>query len=95
MPTQITQIDNVNENRTTLRVEGEMGEDDALLLERIGTEIRNATGNTVLIDLADLDVIDSDAAPILRRLGTTRGFQVHGIEIFLQTVINNAERGRR
>ncbi len=92
MATQIKQIDDTQNRKTTLRVEGEMFHEDAVLLERIAVEIRSETGNAVTIDLADLDFLDSDAAPILKRLIDLDGFAIDGIEIFLQTVVNDVER---
>jgi anti-anti-sigma regulatory factor len=92
MPTQINQIDDNDRRITTLRVEGDMLGEDARLLERIGLEIRSETGNDIIVDVADLDFLDSDAAPILRRLDMLEGFSIQGMEIFLQTVINEVER---
>ncbi len=92
MATQINQIDDNVRRVTTLRVEGELLGEDARLLERIGVEIRSETGNDVIIDLADLDFLDSEAAPVLRRLEMLDGFSIQGMEIFLQTVINEVER---
>lgn len=92
MPTQINQIDDNDRGITTLRIEGELLCDDARLLERIGTEIRSETGNVIIVDVADLDFLDSEAAPILRRLDMLDGFSIQGMEIFLQTVINEVER---
>ena len=92
MPTQINQIDHAEIRTTMLRVDGEMFQQDAELLERIAVDIRSQSGNKVVIDLADLDFLDSDAAPILRRLGELDGFAIEGMEIFLQSAINNAER---
>ena len=92
MATQIKQIDDNVNGRTILRVEGELLGYDAKLLERIGLEIRAETGNKIAIDLADLDFLDSDAAPILRRLDSLDGFSIQGMEIFLQTVVNEVER---
>ena len=92
MATQINQIDDSVRGVTILQVEGEMLGEDARLLERIGVEIRSETGNEVVIDVADLDFLDSEAAPILRRLDMLDGFSLRGMEIFLQTVINEVER---
>lgn len=92
MATQIKQIDDVQTRKTTLRVSGEMFHEDAALLERIAVEIRSRTGEAVIIDLADLDFLDSDAAPILKRLIELDGFAIDGIEIFLQTIVNDVER---
>ncbi|MEQ1604801.1 MAG: hypothetical protein ABL999_08015 [Pyrinomonadaceae bacterium] len=92
MATQINQIDDNVRGITTLRVEGELLGDDARLIERIGVDIRSETGNDIIVDVADLDFLDSDAAPILRRLDMLDGFSIQGMEIFLQTVINEVER---
>lgn len=92
MPTQITQIDNSSQGLTTLRVEGDMLIEDARILETIGVGIRSETGNRISIDLADLDFLDSDSAPLLRRLNELDGFEIQGVEIFLQSVVNQAER---
>ena len=92
MATHINQIDHDEIRTSTLRVEGEMFYEDAVLLERIAVEIRSETGNKVAIDLADLDFLDSDAAPILRRLAELEGFAIEGMEIFLQTAVDSVER---
>lgn len=92
MATKINQIDDSLNRTSTLRIEGELLGEDALLLERIGVQIRESTGYKVIIDIADLDFMDSDAAPVLRRLGRLEGFAMQGMEIFLQSVINDVER---
>ncbi|MCC7309277.1 MAG: hypothetical protein IT173_17080 [Acidobacteria bacterium] len=92
MPTHITQIDDTERRRTVLRVEGEMMLDDALLLERSASDIQIVLDPCVTIDLADLDFLDSESATVLRRLDSRTGFQIEGIETFLQTAINSAEK---
>ncbi len=92
MPTRVTQIDDDASRRTTLQIEGEMFGEDACLIERISMKIRAETGNNITIDLADLNFLDSDAAPILKRLESPDGFDIGGIEIFLQSVVNEVER---
>ncbi|MCC6330015.1 MAG: hypothetical protein IT174_15990 [Acidobacteria bacterium] len=92
MPTHITQIDDTERRRTVLRVEGEMMLDDALLLERIASDIQIDLDTCVTIDLADLDFLDSESATVLRRLDSRTGFRIEGIETFLQTAINSAEK---
>ncbi len=95
MATQITQIDNAESGLTTLRVEGDLLPDDARVIESIANGIRSDTGNRVLIDLADLDFLDSETAPLLRRLDELDGVDIQGVEIFLQTVVNQVERHGR
>lgn len=92
MATQITQIDNVENGTTILRVEGEMFQDDATLLQRIALDIRSTIGGRVIIDLADLAFLDSDAAPMLKQVAGVEGISIEGIEIFLQGAVNIAER---
>ena len=92
MPTQINQIDLADERRTVLRVKGEMLLDDAILLEKIATSINEKNQNQIRIDLADLDLIDSEAASILKRLSDRDGFDIVGAEIFLQSAVDMAER---
>jgi hypothetical protein len=90
MPTQITQRE--SGGRTYLQVEGDMLVDDALLLERLASDIHEDSGVHVTVDLADLDFLDSDSAPILKRLENQTGISIEGLEIFLQSAIDAAER---
>ncbi|MEP6705708.1 MAG: hypothetical protein ABJB34_12955 [Acidobacteriota bacterium] len=92
MPTNIIQTVSETDGRITLRVEGDMLLDDALLLEKIAVEMRTDEQHEVTIDLADLDFLDSESAPVLKRLANERGFKIEGMEIFLQSAINSAER---
>jgi len=92
MATNITQI--LNDDQLMLRVEGDMMLDDALLLEKIALEMRSDLGRDITIDLADLDFLDSESAPVLKRLESEHGFAIEGMEIFLQSAIDSAERNR-
>lgn len=92
MATHITQIDDSEHRTTILRVEGEMMLDDALLLERITSDIQTELETSVTIDLADLDFLDSESAAVLRRIDASLGVRIEGIESFLQTAVNAAER---
>lgn len=91
MPTTLTQIEDIERGKTVLRVEGEMMEQDALLLEKIALDLREQSGNNLTLDLADLDFLDSDSAPILKRMQREHGFEIEGVEFFLQSVINETE----
>lgn len=91
MPTQINQIRDDDRGVTTLRVDGDMLRDDAILIERIVAGIRVESGDAVVLDLVDLDLIDSEAGSILRRMAELDGFSIEGMEIFLQTVVNQVE----
>lgn len=66
--------------------------EDARLLEKFSLEAVDSEGHDVTIDLADLTFMDSDAAGILRRLQEKTKLRIEGIEIFLQSAIDAAER---
>jgi anti-anti-sigma factor len=92
MATQITEVEDVERGKTILRVEGEMMQDDAILLEKIALAMREESGVNITLDLADLDFLDSDSAAVLVRLQREHGFEIEGIEFFLQSVINETEK---
>jgi anti-anti-sigma regulatory factor len=92
MPTSITQIEDTERGKMMLRVSGEMFKSDAVLLEKIALEMREELGKNLTLDLADLDLIDSESAPILLRLEKEHGFEIEGMQIFLQKVVNETER---
>lgn len=92
MATQINQIDDAINGRTILRVSGELQHDDAVLLERIAASVHDENKTQVVIDLADIDFLDSEAAPILKRLSESDDFKIEGLEIFVQSTIDQAER---
>ena len=92
MPTTITQVEDLERNKTLLRVEGSLMLDDAILLEKIALDLREELGKNLTLDLADLDFLDSDSAPILKRLEREHGFKLEGLEFFLQKAITENEK---
>ena len=58
---------------------------------KIARQSQSESGYSIMIDLADLDFLDSESAPILKRLESDHGFEIVGTEIFLQSVINAVE----
>lgn len=92
MPTNITQSISDADGHLILKVEGDMMLDDALLLEKLALEMRSHYGRDLTVDLADLDFLDSESAPVLKRLEREHGFTIDGMEIFLQSAIDSAER---
>ena len=92
MPTNIIQTVDEATNRIILRIEGDMLLEDALLLEKIAVGMIDDLDGELTIDLADLDFLDSESAPVLRRLASENGFKIEGMEIFLQSAIDSAER---
>ncbi|HRH42305.1 MAG TPA: hypothetical protein PKY82_11825 [Pyrinomonadaceae bacterium] len=92
MPTSITQVEDPERQKTLLRVEGTMMLDDAILLERIALDVREQIGKNITLDLADLDFLDSESAPIIKRLEREHGFELEGLEIFLQKAVAESEK---
>lgn len=92
MPTTIVQIEDAERGKIILRVEGEMFQDDALLLEKIALQMRDEIGKNITIDLAELDFLDSDSAPILKRLEDELDFEIEGLMIFLQKAVEENEQ---
>jgi anti-anti-sigma regulatory factor len=87
MPTNITEIEDEERGKTVLRVEGSLEEADAILLEKIALDLREHNGKNLTIDLADIHFMDSDSAPIIRRLETEHGFEIEGLRIFLENIV--------
>jgi len=92
MPTNIIQSINETNGRLVLRVEGNMTLDDAILLEKLALEMHSHYHRELTIDIADLDFLDSESAPILKRMEREHGFEIDGMAIFLQSAIDSAER---
>jgi anti-anti-sigma regulatory factor len=91
MPTSIKQIEDAERGKTILRVEGSMTAEDAALLEKIALSMREEIKRNLTIDLADLNFLDSDSAPILKRLEYEHNFEVEGLMIFLQKAVEENE----
>ena len=92
MSTFITQIEDTQRGKTILRVEGSMELEDAILLEKIALDMRSTLNLPVILDFADLDFLDSESAPVIKRLERFHKFEIEGMEIFLQKVVNDTER---
>lgn len=92
MPTNLTQVEDIERGKTILRVAGSLTFEDAVLLEKIALGMRSRLGKNLTLDLADLHFLDSESAPIIRRLEREHGFEIEGIEIFLQAIVNETER---
>ena len=90
----MTEIVDIERGKTILRVAGSMMLDDALLLEKIALSMRAESGENLTLDFADLDFLDSESAPIIKRLEREHGFEIEGIEIFLQSIVNETEKRR-
>jgi hypothetical protein len=91
MPTTLTQIEDTERGKTILHVEGSMTHEDAILLEKIALDMRAHLGKNITLDLADLTFLDSESAPVIKRIEREHGFELEGLEIFLQTAVDETE----
>lgn len=92
MPTNIVQIEDPENGKTILRVEGEMTRTDAELLEKIALEMSCEIGKNLTIDLADLHFLDSEGATVLKRMADEHGFEIEGLLMFLQRAVEENEK---
>lgn len=92
MPTSMTQVEDLERGKTLLRVEGSLMKEDAVLLEKIVLDMRQQLEKNITLDLADLDFMDSESAPILKRIEREHGFELEGLEFFLQKAVAESER---
>lgn len=92
MPTHITQIEDAESGKTVLRVEGSMTLEDAVLLEKIALNMRDKIGKNLTLDFANLNFLDSESAPVIKRLEREHNFEIEGLMIFLQKIVEETER---
>lgn len=92
MPTHITEIEDTRRGRIVLRVEGSLTFEDAVLLEKIAVGIHNKTRKNITLDLADLTFLDSESAPVLKRLEREHNFEIEGLMVFLQKIVEEVEK---
>ncbi|MCA1623110.1 MAG: hypothetical protein LC768_01665 [Acidobacteria bacterium] len=92
MPTTLTQVEDTERGKMMLRVEGSLTFEDAILLEKISLGMRAKLNRNLTLDLADLHFLDSESAPIIKRMESEHGFEIEGLQIFLQKVIEETER---
>jgi anti-anti-sigma regulatory factor len=92
MPTHIKQIEDTERGKTVLRVSGSMTLEDAVLLEKIALDMRDTTGKNLTLDFAELNFLDSESATVIKRLEREHKFEIEGLMIFLQKIIEEVER---
>jgi len=95
MPTTVTQVEDVERGKMILHVEGSLTYEDAILLEKIALGMRADLNRNLTLDLADLHFLDSESAPIIRRLENEHGFEIEGLQIFLQNVVEETDSRQR
>ncbi len=54
--------------------------------------MRGEIGKNLTLDFADFEFLDSESAPILKRLEREHNFEIEGLMIFLQKIIKETEK---
>ena len=93
MTTRITQLEDADaDGRALVRVEGSLGLADAELLERVCADLKARSGLNVAVDLSDISFLDSESASVIARLRREQAVALEGVHLFIQQVIEIAER---
>ncbi len=54
--------------------------------------MRAELNRNLTLDLADLHFLDSESAPVIKRLEQEHGFEIEGMQIFLQNIVTETEK---
>jgi anti-anti-sigma regulatory factor len=92
MTTRITQIEEHGGGDAILKVEGSLTFEDAMLLEKVCHDLRARHGRGVRVDLSGLSFLDDASASLLCRLKGLPGVALEGVHLFVQQVIELAEK---
>jgi hypothetical protein len=90
MTTRITQVD--ERKKTTLKVEGSLALEDALLLAKVCADLRQKGEHEITIALDDLVFLDTSSAFVLSRLKHQAGISLEGACFFVHQVLELAEK---
>jgi anti-anti-sigma regulatory factor len=92
MTTRITRIEGQAGGDAVLRVEGSLTLEEARLLEEACHDLRERGGRGVRVNLAGLSFLDHESATLLCRLKVRPGVELEGAHLFVQELIERAER---
>jgi anti-anti-sigma regulatory factor len=90
MTLRITQTLDTVTGSATLRLEGSMSAEEALLLERYCDELAGQSIGAITLDLEGLTFLDDEAGDSIRRLRETRDVTLTGCRLFTREVIEGA-----
>jgi anti-anti-sigma regulatory factor len=90
MTLRITQALDIVKGSATLRLEGSMSAEEALLLERYCDELAGQSIGAITLDLEGLTFLDDEGGDSIRRLRETRGVTLTGCRLFTREVIEGA-----
>jgi anti-anti-sigma regulatory factor len=87
MTLRISQTLDTVQGSATLRLEGSMSAEEALLLERYCDELAGQSIDAITLDLEGLTFLDDEGGDSIRRLRETRGVTLTGCRLFTREVI--------
>ena len=90
MPVIISKTFSNADDTVTFRLAGEGLAVDVPVLRQVIDEAL-AEGHAVVIDIADLDLMDGEAASLLRRYELDPSIRLIGREIFLQNAVDDVD----
>jgi predicted ATPase len=90
MTTRITKVD--GRKKTTLKVEGALVLEDALLLAKVCADLRQQGEQEITIALDDLVFLDTSSAFVLSRLKHQAGISLEGACFFVHQVLELVEK---
>ena len=90
MTLRISQTLDTVKGSATLRLEGSMSAEEALLLERYCDELAGQSIGAITLDLEGLTFLDDEGGDSIRRLRETRGVTLTGCCLFTREVIEGA-----
>ena len=82
-------------NEIALMVEGTLYKRDAELLERICRDLASQTKKGIMLDLSNLNFLDSDSAAVLCSLKRELGVSLEGLHLFIEKVVELAEESEK
>jgi anti-anti-sigma regulatory factor len=91
MTLRISQILDTRENSATLRLEGTMSGDEAMLLEGYCAELAGQSIPSITLDLEGLTFLDEESGAAIRRLRKTMGLTLIGCCLFTHEVIDGGQ----
>jgi hypothetical protein len=87
MTLRISQILDTEKGNATLRLEGSMSADEAVLLERYCDGLAGQSIGSITLDVEGLTFLDDESGASIRRLRQTRGVTLTGCRLFTREVI--------
>ena len=86
---------NTQGDKIALMVEGSLYRRDAELLERICRDLASQTKKGIMLDLSNLNFLDSDSAAVLCSLKRELGVSLEGLHLFIEKVVELAEESEK